>query len=69
MASLVEQVEIDSELFYDEISDTLTSWSFDKYDIEDYPKVLEYLKDYYPQELQTLYDGKIDYLEVYRDTF
>lgn len=62
-------VEIDSEIFYDHISDTHTSWSFDKDDIEDYPEVIEYLEKYEPNELKALRNGEIKYLEVYRDTF
>ena len=62
-------VEIDSEIFYNNISDVQTSWSFDKDDIEDYPEVVQYLEEYEPNELKALRNGDIKYLEVYRDTF
>ena len=65
----VTSVEIDSELFFDEISTDVTSWNFDKDDIEDYPEVVEYLEKNEPQALEALRNGEIDYLEVYRDTF
>ncbi len=64
-------IEIDAEIFFDEISDSHTSWSFDKFDLneEDYPRTYEYLRKYESGSLEMLQKGEIDFLEVYRDTF
>ena len=59
--------EIDGELFFNEISMDTKSWSFDYDDLEQNTKVFEYVKKYYPQELQALKDGRTDYLTVYYD--
>ena len=52
--------EIDGELFFNEISMDTKSWSFDYEDLEENTKVFEYVKEYYPNELQALKDGKTD---------
>lgn len=59
--------EIDGELFFNEISMDTKSWSYDYNDLEQNTKVFEYIKEYYPQELQALKDGRTDYLTVYYD--
>ena len=59
--------EIDGELFFNEISMDTKSWSFDYEDLEENTKVFEYVKEYYPNELQALKDGKTDYLTVWYD--
>ena len=59
--------EIDGELFFNEISMDTKSWSFDYDDLEQNTKVFEYVKEYYPRELQALKDGRTDYLTVYYD--
>lgn len=59
--------EIDSELFFNEISMDTKSWSFDYEDLEANAKVFDYIKEYYPDELQALKDGKTDYLTVWYD--
>ena len=59
--------EIDGELFFNEISMDTKSWSFDYDDLEQNTKIFEYVKKYYPQELQALKDGRTDYLTVYYD--
>lgn len=66
-ASKVATVEIDSELFFDEISMDTKSWSFDYYDLEQNTEVFKYVQEYYPQELKALKNKEIDYLEVYSD--
>ena len=60
-------IEIDSEVFCDEIDYEHSSWSIDSYDIEDYPKILKYLQEFEPATLEALKNGTIDYIEVYRD--
>ena len=62
-------VEIDSELFFNEISMDCTSWSFDKADIEEYPEVVKYLEEHEAEALEALRNGEITYLTVWRDTF
>ena len=59
--------EIDGELFFNEISMDTKSWAFDYDDLEENIKVFEYVKGYYPDELQALKDRKIDYLTVWYD--
>ena len=60
-------VEIDSELFFNEVSMDTKSWSYDLGDLEGNKPVYDYVAENYPDELQMLKDGKIDYLEVYCD--
>ena len=59
--------EIDSELFYDEVSTDTKSSSYDYNDLEQNTKVFEYIKEYYPKELQALKDNWADYITVYYD--
>ena len=66
-ADKVALAEIDSELFFDEISMDTKSWSYDYEDLEQNTKVFEYIKKYYPNELQALKNKEIDYIEVYYD--
>ena len=66
-ADKVALAEIDSELFFDEISMDTKSWSYDYEDLEQNTKVFEYVKEYYPKELQALKNKEIDYIEVYYD--
>jgi hypothetical protein len=68
-ANLVAMAEIDSELFFDNISMDTKSWNYDYYDLKNNEEVFEYIKEYYPQELKALKNGEIDYLEVYSDSF
>lgn len=65
----VIQIEIDSDLFFNEVSMDVTSWSFDLYDLEQNKPVYEYIKENHAEELKALEDGKAKYIEVYRDTF
>ena len=66
-ADKVALAEIDSELFFNEISQDTKSWSYDYDDLEQNTKVFEYVKEYYPKELQALKNKEIDYIEVYTD--
>lgn len=59
--------EIDSELFFNEISMDTKAWNFDYDSLEDYPEVEEYLKENYEQEYNMLKNGKADYIEVWYD--
>ena len=59
--------DIDSELFFNEISQDTKSWSYGYDDLEQNTKVFEYVKEYYPKELQALKNKEIDYIEVYCD--
>ena len=63
------QIEIDSDLFFNEVSMDCTSWSYDLYDLEQNEPVYNYIKENHEAELQALKDGKADYIEVYRDVF
>lgn len=60
-------IEIDSEVFCDEIDYEHSSWSIDKDDIDDYPQIKDYLQQFEADTLEALMNGKIDYIEVYRD--
>lgn len=59
--------EIDSELFFNNISMDTKSWSYDYDDLAENTEVFEYIKEYYPKELQALKDGRTDYITVYYD--
>ena len=65
----VIQIEIDGDLFFNEVSMDVTSWSFDLYDLEQNKPVYEYIKENHAEELKALEDGKAKYIEVYRDVF
>ena len=62
----VVSVEIDSKLFCDEIDYEHSSWFIDAYGINNYPNIKEYLETYEPDKLEALYNGTINYIEVYR---
>lgn len=59
--------EIDSEFFFDNISMDMTEWSYDLDDLKDNEVVYEHIKEYYPQELALLEEGKVKYLSCYKD--
>ena len=59
-------VEIDSKLFCDEIDYEHSSWFIGAYGINNYPNIKEYLETYEPDKLEALYNGTINYIEVYR---
>ena len=61
------QVEIDAELFFNNISMDRKSWSFDYDDLAENTKVFEYIKEEYPNELEALKEGRADYLTVWYD--
>ena len=62
----VVSVEIDSKLFCDEIDYEHSPWFIDAYGINNYPNIKEYLETYEPDKLEALYNGTINYIEVYR---
>lgn len=66
-ADKVALAEIDSELFFNEVSMDTKSWSYDYDDLAENTKVFEYVKKYYPKELEALKNKEIDYIEVYCD--
>ena len=66
-ADKVALAEIDSELFFNEVSMDTKSWSYDYDDLAENTKVFEYVKKYYPKELEALKNKEIDYIEVYTD--
>jgi hypothetical protein len=59
--------EIDSELFFDNVSMDTKSWSYDYDDLKGNTKVFEYIQKHYPNELRALKDGVADYITVYYD--
>lgn len=63
----IVSIEIDSELFFNEISMDTCSWHFDLYDLEEHPKVYEYIMDNESEIIEALKTGEADYVEVYRD--
>ena len=65
----VKSIEIDAELFCDEISFDHTSWAFDYDSLVDNEKVFDYLVKYESNAVKDLQDGRLDYIEVYRDVF
>lgn len=67
LVSKTALAEIDSELFFNEISMDTKSWSYDYEDLKENKPVFEYINEYYSDELEALKNGTIDYLEVYCD--
>lgn len=60
----VIRIEIDVELFYDEISSDLTEWWIDYDDLLERPLTLAYIKEYYEEELEALKNKEIDYIAL-----
>lgn len=63
----IVSIEIDAELFFNEISMDTMSWHFDLYDLEEHPQVYEYIKENEPEIIEALKNGEADFVEVYRD--
>ena len=63
----VTSIEIDSELFFDNVSDIATSWMFNLYDLEDHEPIYNYIKETKPEIITALETKQIHYVEVYRD--
>lgn len=60
----VIRIDIDTELFYDEISSDLTEWWIDYDDLLERPLTLTYIKKYYEEELEALKNNEIDYIAL-----
>ena len=60
----VIRIELDSELFYNEISSDLTEWWIDYDDLLERPLTLAYIKEYYEEELEALKNNEIDYIAL-----
>lgn len=65
--SKITSIEIDSELFFNNVSDIATSWMFNLYDLEDHEPIYNYIKETEPEIITALETKQIDYVEVYRD--
>ena len=65
--SKITSIEIDSELFFNNVSDIATSWMFNLYDLEDHEPIYNYIKETEPEIITALENKQIDYVEVYRD--
>ena len=63
----ITSIEIDSELFFNNVSDVATSWMFNLYDLEDHEPIYNYIKETEPEIITALENNQIDYVEVYRD--
>lgn len=65
--SKITSIEIDSELFFNNVSDIATSWMFNLSDLEDHEPVYNYIKETEPEIITALETKQIHYVEVYRD--
>lgn len=63
----VVRIELDSELFYDEISDVVTEWWVDYEGLEVLPQTLNYLQMSYKEEIKALKNKEIDYIALSSD--
>lgn len=63
----ITSIEIDTQLFFENVSDVATSWMFNLYDLEDYEPIYNYIKETEPEIIKALETKQIDYVEVYRD--
>lgn len=68
MFDKIMTVECDSEIFFNE-TDVLKGCLLFDYDTlcYDYPSIFKEIERDYPNELQALKDGQINYLAVYSD--
>lgn len=65
----VIRLEIDAELFSEEISADYTEWWFDYCDLKDNKVIFNEIKKYYSAELRALKEGEADFISVYADIF
>lgn len=63
----VIRIELDSELFYDEISSVLTEWWADYEGLQERPSAYKFLLTTYPKELEALKNNEIDYIALSSD--
>ena len=63
----VTSIEIDAQLFFENVSDVATSWMFNLYDLGDHEPIYNYIKETEPEIITALENNQIDYVEVYRD--
>lgn len=64
IVSKVVRVELDSNIYYDEISSDLTEWWANYEDLLDRPLTYNFLKSFYPKELKVLKNKEIDYISL-----
>lgn len=62
--SKVIRIELDCDIFYDEISSDLTEWWTDYDDLLDRPFTYDFLRKYYTEELKALKNKEIDYIAL-----
>lgn len=60
----VIRIDIDVELYQDEISYDVTEWWVDYDDLLERPLTLAYIKEYYEEELEALKNKEIDYIAL-----
>lgn len=60
----VIRIDIDVELYQDEISYDVTEWWIDYDDLLERPLTLAYIKEYYEEELEALKNKEIDYIAL-----
>ena len=63
----ITSIEIDSELFFNNVSMDTMSWYYDLYDLEENKAVYNYIKENEPEIITALETKQIDYVDVYRD--
>ena len=72
MTSRIEKVirlDIDTELYFNEINNDFSEWWFDYSDLKESKKIFKYLNKHYSDAVQLLKDGECDYISVYPDCY
>lgn len=60
----VIRIELDCEIFCDEISREVTEWWVDYEGLEELPQTLNYLQMFHKEELKALENKDIDYIAL-----
>ena len=60
----VIRIELDCDIFYDEISSDLTEWWTDYDSLLDMPTIYKRLNIYHSEELKALKNKEIDYIAL-----
>lgn len=65
----VIRIEMDAEMFNEEISADYTEWWFGYEDLKENKPVYVYILKWYPQAIELLKNGDANYISVYADLF
>ena len=69
MIEKVIRLDIDTELYFNEINNDFSEWRFGYSDLVESKKIFKYLNKHYPEAVKLLKDGEADYISVYPDCY